>query len=258
MRLFPALTCAALSAFLALPVQAAQVPTPAQSTPAPLPTGQVAAAMGMNDAAAIGKVMLDELELGGGDAGISAAWEAQAWYGTDYNKLWLKSEGEWFAGSAAQGRYEALWDRAALRWWDAQAGIRYDLGRGPSRGWAALGVQGIAPYNFDLEATLYLGEAGRTAARVRVEHDLLFTQRLILQPELETDLYGRSDPARRIGAGVSDLQLALRLRYEIRRELAPYLGVVWRREFGGTARLDSARGGDPDVLQWVAGAHIWF
>jgi copper resistance protein B len=242
---------------LALPVSGHSADAPAQP-PGPVSSGRMAAAMGMDDAAAVGKLMFDQLELDGGDSSTQAAWDAQGWYGTDYDKLWLKSEGEWLSGDGAEGRYEALWDRAVLRWWDAQLGVRYDLGQGPARGWAALGVQGLAPYDFDVEAALYLGDAGRTAARFKAEHDFLFTQRLILQPELQTDLYGSGDPAREIGAGLSDLQLALRLRYEFRRQFAPYLGVAWRRDFGDTARLTRAFGLQPNVLQWVAGAHIWF
>jgi len=216
------------------------------------------AVMGMNDAAALGKVMLDQLELGAGERATQGAWDAEAWYGTDYDKLWLKSEGDWVSGFPAQGRHEVLWDRAILRWWDAQLGMRYDLGQGPTRGWVALGLQGLAPYGYPLEATLYVGDAGRTAARFRAEHDFLFTQRLILQPQLQTDLYGRSDVSRELGAGLSDLQLSVRLRYEIRREVAPYFGAAWRREFGASARLLSARGRTADSLQWIAGARIWF
>jgi copper resistance protein B len=119
-------------------------------------------------------------------------------------------------------------------------------------------MQGLAPYGLDVEATLYASDAGRAAARLQAQRDLLLTQRWILQPQLQSDLYTRSDPARQIGAGLSDLQLALRLRYEFHRELAPYLGVVWQRQFGRTAQLSSAAGGQPDVTQWVAGVHLWF
>ncbi len=250
------MACCGAALLIAAPASPAQQSAPAAATD-PTPATSANATQ-MNDAAPVGKVMLDQLEFDDGDASPQAAWDAQAWYGGDYNKLWLKSEGEWLSGFGSDARYEALWDHAALRWWDAQLGVRYDLGRGPARGWAALGLQGLAPYDFDVESTLYVGADNRTAVRLRAEHDLLFTQRLILQPELETDLYGSSDPARQIGAGLSDIQLALRLRYEIRRELAPYIGLAWRRDFAGTARLSRAAGIDPDVLQWVAGVHLWF
>jgi copper resistance protein B len=151
-----------------------------------------------------------------------------------------------------------LWDRIFSRWWSWQAGVRHDFGNGPSRNWLALGVQGLAPYWFDIEATAYVGDAGRTAARLQAEYELLFTQRLILQPEFELNAYGKDDPERQIGAGLSDLQLALRLRCEIRREFAPYVGIVWQRSLGKTADLVRAAGEDPSVLQMVAGVRFWF
>jgi copper resistance protein B len=233
-------------------------PAPPAQPMTQMPYKDMVALMGMDDSASLSKVMLDQLELDADHDRATAAWDAQAWYGTDYNKLWLKSEGERATGNSAKARVEALWDRIGARWWNLQAGLRYDLRDGPARGWAAVGVQGLAPYRFDVEATVYLGDAGRTAARFKAEHDFLFTQRLILQPELEANLYGKTDAARQIGSGLSDLQLALRLRYEFRREVAPYLGVAWRREFGTTAQFTRAIGADASALQWTAGARLWF
>jgi copper resistance protein B len=207
----------------------------------------MSALMGMDDSAAVGKVMLDQLELEGGTGDTVLAWDGQAWYGGDYNKVWVKTEGSPDSGRQDDARNELLWDHTLTRWWDLQTGMRYDFGRGPARGWAAVGIEGLAPYWFDVEATLYLGEAGRTAARLQVEHDLLLTQRLILQPEMEANFYGKRDAARDIGSGLSDMQLGLRVRYEIRRELAPYVGVAWRRNLAAN-----------DSLQWVAGFHIRF
>jgi len=214
--------------------------------------------MAMDDSAALGKLMIDQLELEADPERTTLSWDAQGWYGTDYDKLWLKSEGAPSASGAPAGRNELLWDRIITRWWSLQAGLRYDLGQGPARGWAAAELEGLAPYRFQLEAALYLGDAGQTAGRLRAERDFLVTQRFIVQPELEADLYGRSDPARQLGAGLSDLQLALRARYEIRREFAPYIGLAWRREFGGTAQFARADGGDASALEWVAGLHLWF
>jgi copper resistance protein B len=214
--------------------------------------------MEMNDAAALGMLLVDQLEWRQGDGLNGPAWNAEGWYGTDYNKLWFKTEGERLGGVIQDGRVELLWDRIFSRWWSWQAGARYDFGNGPSRNWLALGVQGLAPYWFNVEATAYVGDAGRTAARVQAEYELLLTQRLILQPEFELNAYGKDDPERQIGAGLSSLQLALRLRYEIRREFAPYIGVVWERSLGKTADLVSAAGEDPSVLQVVAGVRFWF
>ena len=133
-----------------------------------------------------------------------------------------------------------------------------DFGKGPSRTWLALGLQGLAPYWLDAEATFYVGEEGRTAARLKADYDLLITQRLILQPYSEVNLYSKSDPGRQVGSGLSDLELSLRLYYEVRRELAPYVGVAWFRRFGTTAELTRAAGEGGDEVQLVAGLHVWF
>ena len=229
---------------------------PATQMPA-MSSREMTRMMEMNDAAALGKLLVDQLEWREGDGMSGPAWDAQAWYGTDFNKLWLKTEGMRLGSTTEDARAELLWDRIFSPWWSAQAGARHDFGNGPSRNWLAAGVQGLAPYFFAIEATAYVGDAGRTAARFRAEYELLFTQRLILQPELEVNAYGKDDPERQIGAGFSDVQLGLRLRYEFHRELAPYLGVAWLRRLGKTADLVSASGQDPSVLQVVAGIRFW-
>jgi copper resistance protein B len=234
---------------LMLPLSCRSAAPPADAMP-DMSEQAMSTVMGMDDRAAIGKVMLDQLELEGGSGGTALAWDGQAWYGTDYDKVWVKTEGSPNAADRDASSNELLWDHVLTRWWDLQTGARYDLGDGPARGWAAVGVQGLAPFWFDVEATLYLGEAGRAAARFKVEHDLLITQRLIVQPEIETNLYSKSDAAREVSSGLSDMQLGLRVRYEIRRELAPYAGVAWRRTPGA--------GQDTHSLLWVAGFHVWF
>jgi copper resistance protein B len=222
------------------------------------PAREMTRLMEMNDAAAFGKLLVEQLEWRRGDGVDGPAWGALGWYGTDYDKLWFRTEGVRIGDVTEDARAELLWDRVFSRWWSAQTGVRHDFGDGPSRNWLALGVQGLAPYFFQIEATAYLGDAGRTAARFRAQYELLCTQRLILQPELEVNAYGKDDPERQIGAGLSDLQLALRLRYEIRREFAPYLGVAWFRDLGKTADMVRAAGNDPSVVQVVAGLRFWF
>ena len=206
----------------------------------------------------IGKLLIDQLEAFDGRDGHGQSWELGGWYGTDENKLWIRSEGERSAGKVQDGDAEVLWNHAMATYWGSQLGVRHDFGVGPERTWAAFGVEGLAPYWFELEATGYVGSSGRTAARLRVNYDVLFTQRLILTPELEANFYGKNDPARRIGSGLSDVQFGLRLRYEVRRQFAPYIGVVWTRRFGGTA--DFARADHQAIFdrQWVAGLRIWF
>ena len=233
-------------------------PDPPTQEVMPMPYRQMAAMMAMDDRERLGKVLIDRLDWRDADEGSLLEWDAAAWYGGDYNKLWFKSEGERRAGVTEDVRSELLWDHVIGRWWNLQTGFRQDSGIGPSRTWAAFGVQGLAPYFFDVEATAYLGEGGRTAARFSGEYDLLLTQRLILQPEAEINLYGKDDPERLIGSGFSDLQIGLRLRYEFRREFAPYVGVVWSRRFGKSADLARAEGDDPNDLQFLAGLRVWF
>ena len=214
--------------------------------------------MDMADNAPLGRLLIDQLETFHGRDGSGQRWEAEAWYGNDSNKLWVRTEGDRTPSRIEEGTLEAFWNHNVATYWSTQLGVRQDLGTGPRRSWAAFGVQGLAPYWFELEATGYVGQAGRTAARLRATYELLFTQRLILQPELEVNLHGKADPARRIGRGLADAQMGLRLRYEIRRQFAPYIGVVWTRRFGATA--DFARIDRQPIFdrQLVAGVRIWF
>jgi len=214
--------------------------------------------MEMDDTSKAGKVLLDQVEGYRADDSTVLAWDAQTWYGGDYNKLWVKTEGERVRGLTEHASAELLWNRIIARWWSVQSGIRHDFGDGPARTWGALGVEGLAPYWFDVEATLYVGEGGRAAARVKAEYELLFTQRLILQPDVEMNLYSKDDRDRSIGAGLSDLQIGLRLRYEMRREIAPFLGLSWAKRFGKTADLVHALGEESDKVHIVVGLRLWF
>jgi copper resistance protein B len=226
---------------------------------APMSYGEMAAMMQMDDTARFGRVMLDQLEWRDGHEGGGFAWDAQGWYGGDYNKLWVKSEGRGPPhGRDLEASAEVLLDHVVARWWSVQTGVRQDFGKGPARTWFALGMQGLAPYWLDVEATFYVGEEARTAARLKASWDLLLTQRLVLQPYGEINLYGKSDPQRQLGRGVSDLELSLRLRYEVRREFAPYVGVGWFRLFGETAELARGVGEGTNELQLLAGVHAWF
>lgn len=239
--------------------EAAHVPPdPPQHSMGDMPYPEMAAMMQMDDTARTYKVLFDQLEWRNTAAGNAAVWDAEGWYGGDNDKVWLRSEGERAGGTTQNARADVLWDHTFARWWSLQAGGRQDFGGGPARTWAALGIQGLAPYWFDTEATFYVGEEGRTAVRLKTEYDLLLTQRLILQPEGEANLYGKADPARQLGSGLSDLEIGLRLRYEVRREIAPYIGVVWSRSFGRTADLVRESGGDASDVQFVAGLRAWF
>ncbi|MGH8174820.1 MAG: copper resistance protein B [Steroidobacter sp.] len=232
-------------------------PPPPQHPMGDMSTERMIELMQMEDTAPVGMALIDQFEWREIDDADVILWDGQAWYGDDYNKAWFKAEGERLNGEY-EGRTELLWDRIAARWWSVQAGVRHDFGEGPSRTWAAFGLQGLAPHWFEVEATIYVGDEGRIAARASVEYDLLLTQRLILRPELEFNAYGEDDSANGIGSGFSDGEIALRLRYEIRREVAPYLGVAWTRLYGDTADLARAAGRGEDDLQVVAGVRMWF
>jgi len=233
-------------------------PDPPQHEMGDMAYPRMASMMQMDDRARMGMALLDQLEWRHTAEGNAAVWDAEGWYGGDNNKVWLRSEGERIAGATQNARADLLWDHTIARWWSVQAGGRQDFGAGPGRTWAAIGVQGLAPYWFNTEATFYVGEQGRTAMRLKAEYELRFSQRLVLQPEGEANLYGKSDPARQLGSGLSDLEIGLRLRYEVRREFAPYIGVVWARQFGSTADQVRESGGNPSEVQFVAGLRAWF
>jgi copper resistance protein B len=217
----------------------------------------MAQTMQMDDAALIGKIWLDQLEWRSGARPDEAAWQGEGWYGGDYDKAWVRSEGDAYADRTQDARAELFWDHLIARWWSLQAGAREDFGVGPRRGWVAFGVRGLAPQGIDVEATAYAGAAARTAARLKLNYDLLLTQRLVLTSELEMNLYGHADPERNIGSGVSDLEVGLRLRYEVRREIAPYAGVVWARRRGAGADFLRPAGAGCGELHIAAGLRVW-
>jgi copper resistance protein B len=202
--------------------------------------------------------LLDRLEAWDADPGTGVGWEAVAWIGTDLDRIWLRSEGERIDGSTESADIEVLYGRAVARWWDMVVGVRHDFGEGPSQTFAAIGIQGLAPYWFEVEATAYLGQSGQTAARLEVEYDTLLTNRLILQWLAEAEFHGKDDPSRGIGSGLGTVEAGLRLRYEFTRRFAPYVGVVRERAFGGTADLRRGAGEDIDDTRLVAGVRIWF
>lgn len=212
----------------------------------------------MHDDAPFGKVLVDKAEVAKGDGERGQNVEVEAWYGNDYNKAWVKVEGERRGGALESARTELLWDRAFAPFWSTQLGIRHDAGEGGGKDWLAFGVQGLAPYWFETEATAYWRPNGGLAARFAVKYEVLFSSRLILEPELGANLYSRADRERGIGKGLSDINAGLRLRYEITRKFAPYIGVTWNRQFGETADLARMGGGERSEVQAVAGVRLWF
>jgi copper resistance protein B len=202
-------------------------------------------------------VLFDQLEWqGGGTGGFNL--ENTSWIGGDINRLWIRAEGESEDGDLESAFVHGLWGRSFSRWWDVVAGVRQDFRPGDPQTWAAVGIQGLAPYWFELEGTGYIGAGGRTHARFEAEYDLLLTNRLILQPLLELEMYGKDDPERGIGAGLSSLETGLRLRYEFRREFAPYIGLTWDRKLFGTADFARAEGEEPSNARLAFGLRTWF
>ena len=226
------------------------------ATPAPAPgnTPPSAAAHAMHDDAVFGTLLFDHLEAGGG----SQAWNLQGWLGTDLHRLWLRSEGERRDGRLDHADVELLYGRPVSPWWDLLAGVRHDTGAHGARDFLAIGVQGLAPYKIEVAATAYLGSSGRSAARVELEYEARLTGRLALQPSIEANLYGRADPARGTGAGLSTLESGLRLRYEFTRRFAPYVGLVREQAFGATADARRADGRPAADTRVVVGLRTWF
>ena len=213
----------------------------------------------MDDDPFVSMLSVDRLEWQQGDA---FAWEGRAWFGHDRSRLWLRSEGEREAGHGTEANIEALWGKPVNAWWDVLAGVRHDFSNDrlghDQQDWLALGVQGLAPYKFEVQATVYIGEGGQSMLQAEVEYELLLTNRLILQPRIEATAYGRTDAARGIGSGLGEVDAGLRLRYEIRREFAPYIGIERAYRFGRTAGFARAAGDATHETRWVAGLRFWF
>jgi len=205
-------------------------------------------------------VLVDRLEARFGDGEDGYGWEAQGWTGGDINRFWWKTEGEGdFGGKLHDAEIQALYSRAVAPFWDVQAGVRQDVRPdGPDTTHLTVGVQGVAPYWFEMGAAAFLSTDGDLTARVEAEYDQRLTQRWILQPALELNLSAQDVPELEIGSGLTSVTAGLRLRYEIRREFAPYVGVEWSRSFGDTADDIEARGGEAEDTRLVVGLKAWF
>ena len=202
-------------------------------------------------------VLFDQLEWQTG-AGSGVNLDSKGWIGRDRDRLWFRAEGHGEGTRVGEAQTHALYGRQFSRWWDVVAGVRQDFRPGTPQTWAALGVQGLAPMWFEVEATGYVGASGRTHARFEVEYELLLTNRLVLQPLVEVEVFGKSDPERGVGAGLSTTDAGVRVRYEWRRELAPYVGGTWSRKWGTTASFAEAAGEDRGDARFVFGLRLWF
>ena len=255
-----ALRISSLAVFFALLAIAAAAQTPlAPDQPQSMP-GMVAggAMQPVMDQSIFAHLIFNELEGRFGGSNPEFRWEGQGWIGTDYDKLWIKSEGTLQGGALDDGQHQFLYSRAISTYFDLQGGLRSDFDSRPTRNWAAFGIQGLAPYFFNLEVTGFVSGQGHLAAKLEASYDLLLTQRLILQPQIELNVYSKADPARMVGAGFADIDTGLRLRYEFSRKFAPYLGVVYEGKFGQTANFARRAGESTGGVRFVAGLRLWF
>lgn len=212
----------------------------------------------VHDNAVHSYMLLNRLEAWNAARGTGLEWEGQGWIGTDLNKVRIRSEGARVDSRLEAADLEILYGRSIARWWDFVVGVRHDFKPGGSQDFAAFGVIGLAPQKFELAATAYVGSGGQTALRVEAERELLLTNRLILQPLVEANVFGKDDAQRGIGSGLGTIEAGLRLRFEVTRRFAPYIGVVRERAFGQTADYRRADGHDIDDTRAVAGVRIWF
>lgn len=204
-------------------------------------------------------IMADRLEWRESDDEQALSWDADLWSGGDIHRVWFKSEGEYSFGDDEfeEGEVQALYSRAVSAYWDVQAGLRYDFAPG-GRTHAVVGLQGLAPYQFEVDAAAFVSTDGDVSARIETEYELLLTQRLVLQPRLELEALAEDDASRGQGAGFTHAALGARLRYEFAREFAPYVGVEWTSDLGETRALARAGGEDPDAVAIVAGLRLWW
>lgn len=200
----------------------------------------------------------DELEWSGFGDDATLSWDGDFWVGTDIDRVWLKTKGERVEGSTEHSDFELLYSRALKPFWNLQGGWRHDSRPTPDQNWAAISILGLAPYWFEVEASLYIAEGGQRSLSVETDYELLLTQRLILEPSAELTAYADTDSARGIGSGLAEFELGVRLRYEIKREFAPYIGITWNRRFGATADFAELAGQATDDWEAVIGIKFWY
>lgn len=213
---------------------------------------------GANDNPFLTSGKIEQLEVRSSEGPDPLILEGQFWAGYDLNKLLLKADVENVDGEYEEFELQALYSRAVSPYWNLQVGARKDFEPEPEREWGVIALQGLAPYFFEIDASLFVGGAGRTALRLSAEYELMLTQRLVLSPELEINAYGHNDEKTGIGSGLADAHVGLRLRYEIRREIAPYIGLNWHKKYGNTADFASTEGEAIEDTQLVIGMRAWY
>ena len=211
-----------------------------------------------NDDPLLTKLMIEQFEVRNAKGDNPTVFEGEFWIGKDLNKLWFKVDAESVGGKTEEAEYQALYSRAIAPYWDVQVGLRHDQRPTPTRNWGVIGLKGVAPYLFEVDTALFIGDNNRTGFRLQAEYEFMITQKWILSPEVETNFYGKTDSETKVGSGLSDLSFGLRLRYEIKRHVAPYVGVYWFKKFGDTANFARADGEEISDTQFVVGIRAWF
>lgn len=207
-----------------------------------------------------GLVLFEQLEYRVQDGADVVNWDGQGYYGGDYQRIWFKTQGEFSVGrdKLEKAEVQLLYSRLIGYYWDAQAGVRYDFEPDPSRAYGVIGIQGLAPGYFEIDTQAFVSQKGDFSARLEASYDILVTQRLILQPKAEVNLAVQDVPELGVAGGLNDLELGLRLRYEIVREFAPYVGISWERKLGETAQMARHEGEDVDAFALLVGVRFWF
>lgn len=244
-----------LMAFMARPVSA-------QVTPYPIDPPPYSNDLMMDNKSYL-FIIFDHLEYNITGSPNPVAWEVEGWYGTDLNKFWFETEGEVLTGvTEGEVEFQALYSRAITAFFNAQAGVRYDVayfrGSSKARGFAVIGIQGLAPYFLEVEGNLYISEAADMSASFEVQYELPIQQRLWLEPRVATAIALQDVKKWGVGSGFKYVQLGLRLRYEIIREFAPYIGISWSRKLGETADFAKASDEEVSIFSLVGGVRMWF
>lgn len=214
----------------------------------------------VRDNQVLAHAVFEQLERRTSNLGPMLRWDSQGWIGTDMNRLWIKSEGFSDGHQVSDGDHEAPYDRPIprMRYFDAQVGIRADLDSGPRRDWAAVGMEGLAPWFFEIAPTLYIRDRGNVGGRVEGSWEINVTQRLVLEPQAELNFYNKNDAPRKLGSGFSDFDGGVRLRYEIRRKFAPYLGFAYNGSFNGSATYARQSGEATHTASFIYGIRVWY
>ncbi len=207
---------------------------------------------GMQDDPLLTMVKADKLEFRDSDEGNLLVWELDAWVGKDLSKFWFKSSGESLDGEVESNEVDLLYSKAIAPFWDVQFGLRHEFKPEPTKDWVGIGVMGVAPYLFEIDANVFIDEDSMLNARIDAEYEYMFSQKLVLVPNLEMSLYSDDDNARGIVSGLSSVELGLRLHYEIKREFSPYIGINLEKKFGNSIVEESSES------QLVAGVSFWF